>query len=434
MRVFFRSLGFSLDIRMQSKIKILALAVVGCTTFIALAETSDDSDGATDFWDDSEWGASVRFRYEQADDNFNEKATALTARLSGYFQSGEVADWIVKGEVEHVSAVDSSSYNDGGSNGVFDKAVIADPAGTELNQLFARFSGLENTSITIGRHQLEHRKTGALQRYLSTVSFRQNEQTVDGLTVAGDVAENVEYQVSYLYNINRIFGEDNPIPTRANFELSAIAARAGIDIENIGNVEGFFYHMDFDEAINLSARTIGGRLKGQADMDRYSFLYIAELASQTGIGDNPSDDSIGYSFIRVGMKWREINDLTIQVAREALAGDGNISFRTPLARLHAFQGSTDKFLATPLDGVVDTYLMATAQFGEAKLALKFHDFQSDKDSYAFGSEWATQAAYKFDKFSVGGKLARYTADKNPRNLGIAGNDTAKVWIWFQTKF
>ena len=375
---------------MPTRIGILILAVLECCALpTAFAETSTDLAG---FWVDSSSGVSVRVRYEQSDDNVNEKGTALTGRIAGFFQSGAVMDWTLFGEIEHVSAVDSSSYDDGGTNGVTGKAVIADPASTEINQLFARYNWQEGASLTLGRHKLGYRESPLQQRYLGPASFRQNEQTVDGITVAGIASETVEYQVSYLYNINRIFGEDNPISTRANFELSAITGRAAMEVERLGNEEGFYYRLDFEEAFRLSAQTIGGRFSGETEMDDFDVFYAVEFASQSGIGDNPSDESVGYSLAQIGMRWPEHNQLAVQVIREALGGGGTTSFSTPVGTIHAFQGWTDKFLATPIDGVVDTYLMATTEFGKGKFLLKIHDFRSDEGSYGYGSEWGARSS------------------------------------------
>ena len=399
----------------------------------ALAQGSTKIGVAEEFWADAEWGASFRMRHEQVDDNINEQANATTARVTGHFQSGTVNDWSLFAELEHVLAADTSSYNDGGANHVLDRATIADPVGIEINQLYARYTGWDGMSLKLGRHKLGYR-VPLQQRYLGSVSFRQNEQTVDGVSVEGAPRERVEVQASYLFNVNRVFGEDNPVPTRANLRLSGLAGRAAFEIMERGKVEGFLYHMDFEQAPAFSTLTLGGRVGGEGDLRAGIIFYAFEYATQAGIGGNPTYDRSGYLFMQTGMRWPDVNDFAVQIVREALGGDGNVSFKTPTATLHAFQGWTDRFLGTPADGVIDTYGTLSATLGTTKVLFKLHSFNSDHDDYTYGMEWGAQVLFGFSQFSVGVKTARFTPDEKLLDEHPLNNETAKFWTWIQRKF
>ena len=75
--------------------------------------------------------------------------------------------------------------------------------------------------------------------------------------------------------------------------------------------------------------------------------------------------------------------------------------------------------------------------------LTWHTYESDRDSYAFGTEWNVQAVRVFaDHYTVGIKFARYDADNNVLNLGRNGPasagkqafDSDKFWVWGEVRF
>ena len=124
--------------------------------------------------------AELRLRYEQAADSVNEDANAYTGRLALKWVAGDGNIRPVV-EIEHISAFLGEEYNDGGANRKSQYAVIADPAGTEINQAYVHIGGDEPWELKLGRQELIHRPY-PWQRYVGTVSWRQNEQTMDAIS------------------------------------------------------------------------------------------------------------------------------------------------------------------------------------------------------------------------------------------------------------
>ena len=120
-----------------------------------------------------------------------------------------------------------------------------------------------------------------------------------------------------------------------------------------------------------------------------------------------------------------------RVGYEVLEGDGTAALQTPLATLHAFNGFTDRFLATPAAGLTELYVKLAAKgtkdsaLAGFKLALAYHEFQADANGADYGNEWsvalarAIATAHGTVIFSV--KYADYTAK------GFA-TDTTKLWL------
>src|SRR5690606_30123568 len=108
-------------------------------------------------------------------------------------------------------------------------------------------------------------------------------------------------------------------------------------------------------AVGLSSDTYGLRWAGQAGE---SIRYTFEYATQSEAGDAPVEYSADYILAEVGGKLPLSGaSLELKVGYEVLGSDdGNKAFTTPLATLHAFQGWTDRFLATPDAGIEDTYV------------------------------------------------------------------------------
>ena len=119
------------------------------------------------------------------------------------------------------------------------------------------------------------------------------------------------------------------------------------------------------------------------------------------------------------------------------------AFQTPLGTNHAFQGWADRFLNTPADGIADLYGTLAAKVYGAQFALIYHDFNSDRDDYDYGTEWDGQVTRVIaDHYTVGVKYASYEADQNAlnraRNGAASGGkqafDLEKVWVWVEFKF
>ncbi len=395
--------------------------------FSAQAQTADLPD-----WAQGTWNLDLRYRYEHVDDNLNRNANASTLRAGVTYTSADVKGWSILADFEHVSAIGAEKYNDGGSNGKTQYAVVADPEGTEINQAYVQFTGLPGTTLRYGRQVMLHRPYPG-NRYVGSVAWRQNMQSIDGFEIENRSIEDLTFKGGYIYNVNRIFGEENKLPNRSDFDLDGLLAQAVYTGFSGMKVEGYAYDLDFTKAVDLSTRTFGLRVAGNWPLNEAAnLIYAFEGARQKDTGSNPNDLSLSYWLVDLGFGLPQWNGFSLKLSREWLQGDGVVGFRTPLATLHGYQGWTDKFLATPAAGVRDTYVTARGKLGPVALLLAYHDFKSDDGGFAYGQEWNLMATAKpTDRLSVGLKFASYQADGNPSNTGGTAVDATKFWAWMQ---
>ena len=110
----------------------------------------------------------------------------------------------------------------------------------------------------------------------------------------------------------------------------------------------------------------------------------------------------------------------------ASTGAANTSFQTPLATLHKFNGTADKFLVTPANGLRDLYATVGHKFGGTAIpglnaGVTYHRFRSDRADIAYGDEWDAQVAFKIRKVAALVKYASYSANRY-------ATDTKKLWL------
>ncbi|MXZ56425.1 MAG: hypothetical protein F4227_10440 [Gammaproteobacteria bacterium] len=378
--------------------------------------------------------AELRLRYETAEDSVNDDANAYTGRLA---LKWVVGDGMIRPvvEVEHISAFLGEEYNDGGANRKSQYAVIADPVGTEINQLYVHIGADEPWELLLGRQELAHRSY-PWQRYAGTVSWRQNEQTMDAIALRYPFNEKFEFHGAYIMNVNRIFGEDNPNPTRANFELDGLMLTSNVKVQENIDLDLFMFDLAFDEATTLSSQTIGFRVDGTWPTNTdFDFLYSGEFAWQQP--DTEMFDDTSYRMLSAGIK---TNGHTLKFKNELLSSGNGAAFQTPLATLHIHQGWADRFLSTPAEGVSNTSINASGKLSEVKYTLEFNTYSSDEGGYDFGTEFGAMLSYSwpdesryFSGWSIGGKFTNFSADTGNID-GTSFNDVTKFWFWFQRKF
>ena len=126
---------------------------------------------------------------------------------------------------------------------------------------------------------------------------------------------------------------------------------------------------------------------------------------------------------------------------EVLGADNGValsSFQTPFATLHKFNGTADKFLITPPNGLRDLYVGAGVSPKIKALPgfnaqLTWHQYKSDRLSQNYGTEWNAQMGWKIGKkISF---LAKYADYKRKGAADFAGDaDTQKFWAQFDYIF
>jgi hypothetical protein len=386
----------------------------------------------------------LRYRFERADDARPglKRAYASTLRSALGYQTGTFHGFSVYGQFEDVHTIGQDRYNDGGTNGVADRAVVADPQGNEINQAFLRFGAIPKTILSYGRQEITHREA-PLHRYIGNVLFRQNYQSFDAFRVLNLSVPKTTIDYAYVWNVNRIFGEDNPLPNASDFSMRSHLLNVQYGGLGFAKIEGYGYLLDFDSvtAQRFSTATLGMRVQGdQVLAAKTKLSYAIEAANQQDYGDNPHDINVNYFVGELGLSQSIgglIESVGVKLNIEQLGGKGGVqAFQTPLGTNHAFQGFADRFLVTPGDGIRDIFATISAKVAGAQFSTRYHILNADRDGYRYGTEWDILIERAFAKrFLAGVKYADYRADRNTWNtLGEQAFDLTRLWVYLSFKY
>ena len=394
-----------------------------CAAVAAQAEEKS-VDSFTKMFTEGKAAVDFRYRYENVDQEFFDRtasANTLRSRLTLSTASWHGVSGLIEGD--NVWDFGSDNYNST-ENGNDDRPIIADPTGTDLNQVWLKYTG-ESFDTTGGRQRIVQGN----QRFIGGVAWRQNEQTYDGLRGNWQPLDGLKLDASYVYNVNRIFGPDdgnNP----ADLEGDNFFLRADYQITEKHKVAAFGYWLDIDDdgpysagqTVNNSTDTYGVEYAGNFDV----MTVAAAYATQSEAGDSEQDYDADYYMLELGTK---LDVLNLKAGYEVLASDNDVGFRTPFATLHKFQGWADLFLNTPGDGIEDLYGSVGTQLGDFKLAAVYHDFQAEDSSEDFGTELDLVATWLFNKhLTLQAKYASFDTDSDRYS------DTDKVWFTAQFKY
>lgn len=404
--------------------------------------------------------ANVQLRHESVNQNNTlQNADANTVRARLGYETGTFNGFGAMLEAESVVALGNKSYDSKatGDSHIGTYSVVADPEATEINQAYLSYSGLPNTTAKWGRQRLILDNA----RFVGNVGWRQNEQTFDAFTIVNKSLPDTTITAGYITNVNRVFSDNSSTP--ATF-ATAGNAKMGSPIFNVSykgwsfaEIVGYAYLLDYDinsqaSFVAFSTDTYGIRLNGSAPMGGNKLLYTAEYAQQSDGSNNTVDFKTNYMLLEGGVDVANI--AVFKLGYEVLGADmgattkatgvlvaAGKSFSTPLATLHAFNGWADMFLATPSNGLKDTYVSANTKLAGINLGAVYHDYRADHttavlSSSSFGDEWDLVATKVFDKnYTIGLKYADYKAKGTPVTTFGAGNvNTAKTWLWGEFKF
>ncbi len=101
----------------------------------AAADPAIDADNLREALVEGDPELNLRFRTEHVDQEGQGDASATSLRTTLAYRTKPLSGFSVFAEVEDVRVIGNDAlYNDGGSNSITDRAVIADPEGTEINQ------------------------------------------------------------------------------------------------------------------------------------------------------------------------------------------------------------------------------------------------------------------------------------------------------------
>lgn len=378
------------------------------------ATTVANADPITDAFKNGDTDLSLRYRYEMVDvDGMDKKANASTLKTRLTYKTAAFYDFMLLAEVDDVTILGNQNYQTPGGEAKYGAyPVVADPSGTEVNQIYLQYNGIKDTAIKWGRQRIL--LDG--QRFVGGVGWRQNEQTYDAFSVVNKSIPDTTLTAAYIYNVNGITFKDD--------ESSHILLNAKYDGFSFASLVGYAYLLDSDAAPAAATQTLGFSLNGgTAIAGEDKIVYAFEFANQSEYADNEDGFDANYLLLEAGYSSKAF---TVKLGYELLGWDttdsgAEKSFQTPLATKHKFNGWADMFLGTPNKGLEDVYLTASTNIAGTNLAATYHDFSSEEgDSY--GQELDIVAAKKLtDNYSVLGKLASYSEDGYKK-------DTTKLWL------
>jgi hypothetical protein len=344
----------------------------------------------------------------------------LKTRLS--YQSPEYSGFRGLLEFDNVSAL-RSDYR-AAPNGAEEaqRAVVADPEGTEVNQAWVEYKR-GATRAKIGRQRINLNN----QRFIGGVGFRQHEQTYNAFTLKNATLKHLSVELAYIDEVRRIFGEQQQGQAKRHEHSSQFI---NLDYQGFdsGRLQAYYIDLNNQAAPALSSTSIGLRFSGQ----QQNVHYTLELAQQSDAHQNPVNYTANSSLLEGGFKWRKTR---FNFGREVLGEDhANGRFTTPLATLHKFQGWSDVFLGggsgNVSGGIEDRYIQAKRDFYGVKTSVVYHQFSADRTisgGNQFGREYGLSFTLPHTYGSVSLKMSRYQAQN-------FGSDTSKLWLTLSGKF
>lgn len=392
-------------------VSLIAATVAALSFPSAYAASSVTNSSAADALKQSTVSAQFRYRLENVDeDKAIKNATASTLRSRLTLNTGSWLNSKALLEVDNISSIGGERYNST-VNGHGQYSVVADPTGTDINQAALIISPATGSQFTLGRQRINLNN----QRFIGSVGWRQNEQTFDGVRYTQKVASNWQLDLATLHNANRVFG---PKGSAADLHGRFNLATLNLQLLPAQQLSAFVYDLDFDTQQARDSSTQGVDYSGNLTALPKLKWQLA-LASQNDAHQAPVDVSHHYHRIDFSYNFGLFSG---KVWQERLAGDGNTAFQTPFATLHAFDGFADLFLTTPNQGVRDNALEISLPVKSSKVAVSWHQYDSDAGSNKLGSE--LNASLSWDptpQLNLLLKLAQYNADSY-------ATDTRKVWL------
>lgn len=390
------------------RIKPLALCLGLCLTPGAYAEA------------EHEWDFAARLRYAMVESQWDGAAERDGEAVSGLLRLSLNSNWTESFstfiEIDHVSTGLQDKHSDGVRlNG---ELSIVDVPGTEVNQAFFRVQ-TGSFDIRLGRQLIELDD----QRFVGSNGFWQNDQTFDALDIKLSLLSESKLSYAYIANANRIFGDnsDRLITTDETDESygtdgnNRSLGRLGDHEHNThlvhfeynewdySELKSYLYLMDIKDWPGNSNRTFGLSYNYEQKIDRLKYMVTIEGAVQNRQKINNSPTTF-YSLVEFGIG---LSSLEATLRYEELGSKDGVSFVTPLASFHDFQG----WAGGPprgATGIKDTSLKILWRKSPFKIDARYHKFSSAAGSVDLGTEFDVDFVYKIArKHRISLRLADY---------------------------
>lgn len=362
------------------------------------------------------WMLNLRYRHEHVDDDaFARPAEADTLRVRGSLAHRFSPRWT--GFIEAEGVAELNDRFNSTANGQAAYPVVADARALEINQAWLDWAG-ERAAARVGRQAIILDNA----RFIGNVAWRQNMQTFDAAQLKLKPTKALELQAIYLDRVHRVNGDEARDPLARERRLRAPLLRVSHAVPG-GSLVGYGYWIEDRDVASASTRTLGLRWSASRVLSKdWKGGLVLERAQQAPWAD-ANGGSAAYMLVEPRL---ERGSLVLKAGWERLGAGRARAFQTPLATLHAFNGWADKFLATPANGLRDTYVSAQGglEIGrrKGKWEVAFHEFRGDRGNLRYGSELdASLGVTLRPGLDVLAKLAHYRSD------GFA-RDTDKLWL------
>lgn len=452
---------------------LVSCTLIAMASLSPLAMAEEALDAPYTFWDSVKDGKTMtnfRLRYETVDQegfqpapNATKKldtAHALTLRSLIGWQTAPFHNFSFAAQMTDVHEL-TSNFNDRRENlsepSKANYANIVDPSFTDINQLYVDWTGIKNTKLRVGRQVANLDNV----RFIGDIAFRQNTQVFDGISVLNKSIPNTEIFAAHFDQVRQINTElrqGNIDIFNAKYRISPSESLVGygylVDVANLsqnngnplaaGNVtqggNGLGPNQDLVKTAqtDASSKTFGLRLDGVHVMNPdWKTLYTAEYAKQDDMAGGSSLIDAHYFKLGGGAAY---GVWSLRIDHEKLSSnDGKYAFQTPLGTNHLFQGWSDHFLATPRQGMEDTYLTFAGSVEKAKIYAEYHVMKSDEKFTTFsgklgddyGTEFDVSVAYPFsNKILAKVEYANFNEGDvyGAKNSAIRKGDKEIFWL------
>ena len=409
----------------------LALALVA-----GQAQASEEAAGPEGFWPslvaafDPILDVNLRWEYAKIDGfQHSHSATARTR-----FGLKTKAWHGFSGLLEGVNTVSPkpSGYFDAVETNDGPQSVVADPERTDVNRVWLAYENPDVLGLKLkgGRQRIKFDD----DRWVGNVGWRQNEQTFDAARFQTDLGlEKLLLQYVYVWQVNRIFGDQGPAGTR-DFGPRAHFFNVGYEAGKFLKAVGFVYLVDPNDNTfrAFGSATFGARFTGKIELTEKLFLpYQASYAYQEDWGNNQTSYGAHYAYLESGLGVKKVG--TLLVGYEHLGSDGDARIVTPFSTAHKFNGFADAFLNNGgARGLRDFYVAVVPAIPVKGLKLKmaFHQFWDDQGGDNLGQEYDLVTSYAVNKYlSFLWKVAYFDGGKT-RSPGTRTRSTLQTVFKF----
>jgi len=420
---------------------LIIIAIVGFVGLggSAYADFEKEFNDVISAFQNGKFDLNVRARWEHAEVDGLPNSDAYTLRTAlgyGTAQYRHLQGYI---EYENVSAYDNNKYN-AVVSGNPDRAIIADPEGTELKQVFLRYDIPESSPMPGDFIYGRQRIILDDQRFVGNVGWRQDEQVYDAIRFGSSFGvENLQFNYAWVNYVRRIFADELDSDTSSHFFNLSYAAVPEMKIT------AFDYWLDFKEhqsypgaGIYESSNTYGFRLSGDIGVnDDVSIGYAGSYARQNDIADNPISYRTDYIAADLKLVCQKIG--AFGTGLEMLRSDGgDHQFVTPLATAHKFNGWADVFTDNGgPDGLRDYYgYIAPKLPWGLNGQLVYHWFESDHYTEDAGDEIDVIVSKPINEHvTVLAKYADFDGDGSPTDSTASGRpDVNRFWLQAEFTF